>query len=151
MLGIGRTLYGKKGRNIIAVLTYGSLGAFMCYLVCALCAWQLAGLIACALTGLFTSMLWPGCLVISSERFLNSGVLIYALLAAGGDMGAAIVPQLVGMVTDTVIKSNGFSFMAAHAVSIEEIAMKSGIFIASFFPLAAFFTFLKIKKLSKNK
>ncbi len=151
MLGIGRTLYGKKGKNIMTVLTYGSLGAFICYLICALCPWRLGGLIACALTGFFTSMLWPGCLVISSERFLSSGVLIYALMAAGGDMGAAIVPQLVGMVTDTVIKNNGFLFMDISATLIEEIAMKLGIFISSVFPLAAFLSFLRIKKLRTDK
>ena len=151
MLGIGRTLYGKKGKNIIAVLTYGSLGAFICYLFCALCPWRLGGLIACVLTGFFTSMLWPGCLVVSSERFLSSGVLIYALMAAGGDMGAAIVPQLVGLITDGIIKNNGLAFIANKGILIEEIAMKSGILIASVFPLAAFFSFLKIKKLRKSK
>ncbi|MBQ6895326.1 MAG: hypothetical protein IJN40_07520 [Clostridia bacterium] len=148
MLGIGRSLYAKKGKNIMAVLVYGTLGATICYFICALSPWKHLNLIACILTGLFTAMLWPGCLVVSSEKFPESGVLIYALMAAGGDMGAAVVPQLVGMVTDTVINFDSyFISLGINQLAIDEIAMKCGIFISAFFPLAAFITMLKIRKM----
>lgn len=150
MLGIGRTLYAKKGKNIMSVLLVGTFGAFICYFICALSPWRFLNLIACVFTGLFTSMLWPGCLVISSERFQSSGVLIYALMAAGGDMGAAFVPQLVGIVTDYVIKSNGiFNEIGVNQYMIEEFAMKCGVFVSSVFPLAAFFILLKIRNIRK--
>ena len=69
-------------------------------------------------------------------------MLIYALMAAGGDMGSAIVPQLVGMVTDTVIKDNGFMFMDISAVLIEELAM---ILYHLFFLWQRFYLFLELK------
>ena len=69
-------------------------------------------------------------------------MLIYALMAAGGDMGSAIVPQLVGMVTDTVIKNNGFMFMDISAVLIEELAM---ILYHLFFLWQRFYLFLELK------
>jgi len=147
MLGIGRTLYAKKGRNIIRVLLVGTFGAFICYLICALSPWRILNLFACVLTGFFTSMLWPGCLVISSERFQKSGVLIYALMAAGGDMGAAFVPQLVGMVTDYVIDSN---LLMLSSATIEELGMKCGIFSAALFPLGAFLILMRIQKIKKS-
>lgn len=149
MLGFGRTLYAKKGKNIMRVLIVGTFGAFICYLLCAISPWRILNLVACILTGFFTSILWPGCLVISSEKFQNSGVLIYALMAAGGDMGAAFVPQLVGMVTDYVINNNFMiSSFANNFANAEEIAMKCGIFVASLCPLAAFFILLKIKNIT---
>lgn len=149
MLGFGRTLYAKNGKNIMRVLIVGTFGAFICYLLCAISPWRILNLVACILTGFFTSILWPGCLVISSEKFQNSGVLIYALMAAGGDMGAAFVPQLVGMVTDYVINNNFMISSFANNFAItEEIAMKCGIFVASLCPLAAFFILLKIKNIT---
>ena len=97
MLGTGRTLYSKIGKNIGRVLTFGALGATICYLVAAITSAPLAGLIACALAGFCTSMLWPGNLVVASGRFTQGGVFIYAMMAAGGDLGASIGPQLIGL------------------------------------------------------
>ena len=99
-LGLGRTLYAKHGRDISKVLLLGSMGAVLCYAVAFFSESPLVGLIACALTGFCVSMLWPGSLVVVAERIPSGGVVMYALMAAGGDIGASVGPQLAGIFAD---------------------------------------------------
>ena len=51
---------------------------------------------SCILTGLFTSMLWPGTLIMMEENIPHVGVSAYALMAAGGDMVAVITVATLG-------------------------------------------------------
>lgn len=148
MLGLGRSLYGKKGTNIIKVLIMGSFGAFLCYFAAAISPYPLVGLVACGLTGLCTSMLWPGSLVVASDRFKSAGVMIYALMAAGGDFGASVGPQLIGIITDAAM-TNDFMLYISDTLSLtaEQFGMKIGLAISMFIPLTAVFVFMKIKKI----
>ncbi len=151
MLGIGRTLYSKIGKNIYRVLTLGSLGAAVCYVVAAVTNVALLGLFACAFTGLCVSMLWPGSLVVASERFKSGGVFIFAMMAAGGDLGASVVPQLVGIVTDAVGGSPAMLKLAESlSLAPDQLGMKLGLLIGALFPLAAVFVFLRLYK-TQNK
>ena len=88
MLGLGRSLYSGK-RKLSLVLIAGAVGAALCYLAATVSLWPLLSLLACGLTGFCTSMLWPGNLIVASDRFPESGVFIFALMAAAGDTGAA--------------------------------------------------------------
>ena len=99
-LGMGRTLYAKHGRNITKALLWGSVGAVICYATAFFSQAPLLGLAACALTGFCVSMLWPGSLVAVAERIPTGGVVMYAMMAAGGDIGASVGPQLAGIIAD---------------------------------------------------
>ncbi len=146
-LGLGRTLYSMFGKNIERVLTLGFLGAIICYLTSAITNIQIIGLLACALTGLCTSMLWPGTLVVAAKQFESSGVFIYALMAAGGDLGASVGPQLVGMLTDFTIENSLLSKVATNlSLSPEQLGLKIGIIFASLFPIFGLITILKLRK-----
>ena len=153
MLGSGRSLYAKKGKNIGKALTLGAVGATACYIALALSSNAILGLLGCAFCGFCVSMLWPGNLVVASGKFADSGVLIYAIMAAGGDLGASVGPQLVGVITDTVIASPAAqSFAAALALSPEQLGMKAGMLCGAVFPLAAIFVYLHIwKSMKKHK
>jgi len=147
MLGLGRTLYAKKGKNITKVMIIGSLGAALCYGSAALVNNPVIGLIACAFTGLCTSMLWPGSLVAASDRFPSGGVFIFALMAAGGDLGASVGPQLIGVVTDALIKNPAaVNFAQTLNLTPEQFGMKTGMLIAMLFPIMAFFVFTRLNK-----
>ena len=136
MLGLGRTLYARHGKRIDQVLFLGSLGAFACYLIAALSPLPIVGLIACAMTGFFTSMLWPGTLIASADRFPHGGVFLYAILAAGGDTGASVGSQLVGLVTDTIIASPKTNEWAAVlSLSPDQLGMKIAMLVGMLFPL----------------
>ena len=141
-LGLGRTLYGKYGKNMEKVLLLCGISAAVCYLVAALSPWPVVGLLACAFTGFCTSMLWPGNLVIASERVPAGGVFIFALMAAGGDLGASVAPQLVGIITDfamadpaAVSLANGLGMLP------EQLGMKLGLLTGMLFPLAGTFVY----------
>ena len=150
MLGTGRTLYAKRGRNIGKVLLLGGIGASACYLIAAVSGLPLIGLAACALTGLCTSMLWPGSLITSTSRFPAGGVLIYALMAAAGDLGASVGPQLVGLVTDLVIANPGSAAIAAGiGCTADQLGMKLGMLIGMLFPLFSIPVYAKLRKKEK--
>lgn len=151
MLGLGRTLYAKKGKNLYRVLILGVIGATTCYLISAVSPIPVIGLLACAMTGICTSMLWPGNLVIASERFPTSGVFIYAMMAAGGDLGASVGPQLVGVMTDVASANPTVAQLAANmGVMPEQIGMKLGMLVGALFPLAAIPLFFKLRS-TRNK
>lgn len=151
MLGLGRTLYTKKGKKIGNVLFLGAVGATICYLVAAITDIALLGLVACAFTGLCVSMLWPGSLIVASDRFPTGGVFIFAMMAAGGDLGAAAGPQLIGVITDFVIENPTFVSLANDfSMAPEQLGMKAGMLAGMLFPLLAIPVYLAIKKNRKE-
>lgn len=138
MLGLGRTLYSKYGKDITRVLFWGSIGASICYLAAAVSPFPIVGLLACALTGFCTSMLWPGCLIVASDKFPAAGVFIYALMASGGDFGASVAPQLIGIITDRVMALPLAAEVASGlGITAEQLGMKAGLLTGMFFPLVA--------------
>lgn len=146
-LGLGRTLYGKFGKNVEKILFIGAIGATLCYLSAAIVPIPIIGLFACAFTGFCTSMLWPGNLVVAEKRFPQGGVFIFALMAAGGDLGASVAPQLVGIITDGVIASDNLSSLAQSlALTPEQLGMKLGLLSGMLFPLLGIFIQYKIRK-----
>lgn len=147
LLGIGRTLYSRYGRNIINYLLYGMLGAGVCYFAASLSTNPVIGIIACALTGIFTSMLWPGTLIYVEEKFQNVGVAIYALMAAGGDMGASIAPQLLGIISDKFSLTNlALEIAGILNISTEQVGMRAGLLVTGLFPVAGVVCILYMKK-----
>lgn len=151
MLGLGRTLYAKYGKNVFPVLILGFFGATVCYITAAVSSVPIIGLSACAFTGLCASMLWPGNLIVASDRFPQGGVFIYAIMAAGGDLGGSVAPQLLGIIADGVIAEPRFADIAANmAVSPEQLGMKIGILIGGLFPLVGVFLMIAIRN-AKNK
>lgn len=135
LLGIMRIGYARFGKNIGRVLLIGMIGAAACYLVAGLSRHTAPAFIACILTGLFTSMLWPGTLILMEENIPNAGVAAFALMAAGGDLGASLSPQLLGAVTDAVVASN----FAIASGNPEQIGMKAGMLATSIFPILGIF------------
>ncbi len=150
-LGFGRTLYAKKGKNIERVLFFGAIGSTLCYLTAALSGVAVIGLLACALTGFFVSMMWPGCLVVASEKFPTAGVFIYAMMAAGGDLGASLGPQLVGVITDATKASELASSLGEKlGMTSDQIGLKAGILVGALLSLIAVFVYLYILKSKSN-
>ncbi len=150
-LGMGRTLYAKRGKNIEKVLLLGAIGAAVCYFTAAVSNIAILGLFACAFTGFFVSMLWPGNLIVASDRFPSGGVFIFAMMAAGGDLGASVGPQLVGIITDTVSASPFFVEIAQSMnIGADQLGMKLGMLVGMLFPLTAIFVFARFLKQKKN-
>ena len=152
MLGLGRSLYAKIGKNIGKVLTFGAIGATLCYFTAAISNNSFIGLFACAFTGFCVSMLWPGNLIVASAKFPEGGVFIYAMMAAGGDLGASVGPQLVGIITDAVIANPAAAALAADlALAPEQLGMKLGMLCGMLFPLVGIFIYWYIWKANKKQ
>ena len=149
-LGLGRSLYAKIGKNISRALFFGAVGATICYLIAAVSPFPVVGLIACAVTGFCVSMMWPGSLIVASDRYPQGGVMIFALMAAGGDFGASVGPQLVGVITDAALENATLLSLAERlALQPEQLGMKLGMIVGMLFPLiavAVYATYLKSYK-----
>ena len=146
-LGLGRTMYAKVGKHIGRVLFFGAVGATLCYLAAAMTSVPLLGLFSCAFTGFCVSMLWPGCLIVATDRFPSGGVFIFAMMAAGGDLGASVGPQLIGIITDLALENSTLLSLAQKASLMpEQLGMKLGMLVGMLFPLVAIFVYLFIWK-----
>ena len=151
MLGLGRMLYSKIGKNISKALLWGAVGAALCYLTAALCNISFIGLLACGFTGFCTSMMWPGSLIVASDRFPKGGVFIYAMMAAGGDLGASVGPQLVGVITDAALEiPAAINFAAKSGLSPEQLGMKLGMLVGMLFPLLGIAVYALIHRSRMN-
>ena len=140
LLGIGRLLYGVYGKRIDVwhVMLWGSLFATLCYLVAALSPIPVISLIACALCGLGVALLWPGSVTIAAHRFPLAGASMFAILAAGGDTGAAVGPWLLGLVADLTPAN----FVLAP--------LRVGMLVGMIFPLLMMLSLLVQRKLDNR-
>lgn len=137
LLGIARLLFAKFGKSIIRVLILSFAGAVLCYLCAGICSVPAVGAIACVLCGFFVSMLWPGTLIMMEEYYPALGVFAYALMAAGGDMGSSLAPQLMGVLTDSVAASDLAGRLSVSLqISTEQIGLKAGMLLSAIFPVA---------------
>ena len=146
LLGLTRTAYAKFGKNIYKVLVWGMAGAIVCYLIVGFSSNIILSICACVLTGVCTSMLWPGALILMEEKLPGAGVTAYALMAAGGDLGASIAPQLMGVVVDTVSASQWASLFSPQlGLSPEQLGMKTGMLISAIFPMLGLLALLLLR------
>ncbi len=152
LLGLGRSLYAKYGKNILSVMRWGMVGALICYLGAGLSLNPILGLIFCVITGICVAMLWPGTLICVGENFAGAGVAVYALMAAGGDLGASVGSQMVGILSDT-IGATAFAGDLAQKLSMtaEQVGMRSAVMIAGIFPLLGLITVLALMRHLKKK
>lgn len=131
-MGLGRIFYGFFGKkiNIQKVLIVGAAASFVCFLVAGLSVNPYVSLVACALTGLTTSLLWPGTLVLASEKTAGAGAWVFAVLSLCGDFGASVAPMAVGFLADKLTLSIAISI----ASIIPFIALISHILLTKIKP-----------------
>lgn len=142
MMGVGRMLHGIYGAKmrLNRILIMGSALAVVCYLVVALTPVPFVGLLGCALSGLAVSLLWPGTLVRAADHFPLAGASIFAILAAGGDMGASLGPWLAGLVAENGPSWPAFIQVKAWAdLGRDQLGLRMGMLFGVIFPLGAFF------------
>jgi len=132
VLAVTRVVYAKYGKSITNTLLISMSGAIACYAVAGLSSNSAVALIACVLTGVFTSMLWPGTLILMEELIPNAGVAAYALMASGGDLGASFGVQIMGVIADIS-------------------GIQKGMLFSTIFPALGLVLLLYIKHFFKNK
>lgn len=140
MMGISRIVYAKTGgKRLSDVMLGGAILAALSYLLIGFTNNTVLTLLACALCGLAVSIMWPGCIVLASDRFPHAGASMYSVLAASGDTGAAFAPWLAGIVTDTVAKTSG-----------DVVGLKTAMLVTCIFPIIMIFVMIAIKQERKK-
>lgn len=151
LLGLTRTAYAKYGKNISRVLFIGMAGAVACYLTAAVSPSGVVSLAACVMLGVCTSMLWPGTLILMEEKIPAVGVAAYALMAAGGDFGASVAPQTLGIIVDNIALTDWAARLGdTLSLTPEQIGFKVGMLIAAIFPLLGVLLLLYMKRFFKK-
>lgn len=147
LLALTRTAYAKYGKNIHKVLLFSMAGSVVCYCAVALSVNAVFSLVACVALGICTSMLWPGTLIYMEENIPAAGVAAYALMAAGGDLGASVAPQALGIVVDNIALTQWAGELGeALSLSAEQIGFKTGMLMAAIFPALGCLVLLYMKK-----
>ncbi len=157
MMGIGRVYLGRQGEkpgfNINRVLLISCAVATVCYITVAVSGSNIITLIACAVTGLAVSTLWPGSLISATNAFPLAGAWMFAVLSGFGDMGGALAPWLMGKITDAVSTASfAVQLCVRTGLSAEQLALKTGMLLSAVFPLIGFVVMIfVIKKSAKTK
>lgn len=140
-MGSGRTLYGLFGQktNLRKTLIYCSFLCVVCYLTASLAPNPFLSLAGCALCGLSVSLMWPGMLSLTSERYPGGGTPMFGMLAVFGDIGCSIGPWLSGAVSSAVIASQ-------TSAAAEQFGLKAGLLSGIIFPVFMIIGVLLLKK-----
>lgn len=151
MIAFTRTAYAKYGKKIYKVLIISMSGAMFCYLTSGICNNIIISFISCVLTGVFTSMLWPGTLIYMEEIVYLPGVAAYALMAAAGDLGAAFAPQMTGMIIDKISVSDfAIEYSKLHNYLTDQVGLKFGMLFSAIFPLLGLIWLILCRPISKQ-
>ena len=100
-MGISRTIYGKYGErfDLMKYMIFSGILCLTCYLAASASDNAMIGLLGCITCGFSVGILWPGTISISYRKIPAGGTAMFALLAMAGDMGGAIGPGLVGLIS----------------------------------------------------
>ena len=70
------------------------------------------------------------------ENVPGVSVAAYALMAAGGDLGASVAPQFLGIVVDKVAESSVARELGSGLnLAAEQIGLKAGMLVTAIYPL----------------
>ena len=135
-MGISRMIYGQYGDRIdlMRFMYASSVLCLVCYLMAALAAAPMAGLIGCILCGFSVGIMWPGTISLSSRQMPSGGTAMFALLAMAGDLGGALGPYMVGNISQAAGNN-----------------LQRGMLAGSIFPLVLIIALLAMQALSKKK
>ncbi len=152
LLALTRTAYAKYGKNIFRVLCWSMASSAILYAVVAFSGNDIVSLLACVGLGICTSMLWPGTLILMEEKVPMVGVAAYALMASGGDLGASVAPQTLGIVVDNIAVTDWAKALGnTFSLTAEEVGFKVGMLIATIFPILGLLLLAYMKKHFKTK
>ena len=101
MMGISRFFYGKYGEklDLMKFMIASGILCLICYLLAALAPLPFLNLVGCGLCGFSVGIMWPGTISIASQKIPLGGTAMFAFLAMAGDLGGAVGPGIVGLVT----------------------------------------------------
>ena len=135
----GRLWFGFKGGhgNLGKVLLWSALLSMSACVVMAASPVPVLALLAIAFSGVFVSMLWPGTISLSAARYPLAGASMFALLAAAGDGGGAVMPWLVGVIADQggALGATWAGNIFGSGASLQSLGLRMALLVAALCPL----------------
>ena len=135
LMGTSRIVYSRFGSKI-PLEKYMLFCAILCitaYLLITLSPYPALSLIGCGICGWSVGVMWPGTYSLASIELKRGSTAMFAILALAGDLGCAVGPAIVGLVSEST-----------------ENSLKSGILAAIIFPIIMTFGVM-IRVTQKNK
>ncbi|MFZ4775300.1 MAG: MFS transporter [Terrimicrobiaceae bacterium] len=136
---VGRLWFGLNGgKHNLSLVMWGSalLSAFAC-VVMAVSPSPIVALAAIGFSGVFVSMLWPGVISLSAARYPLAGASLFAILAAAGDGGGALMPWLVGVIADhsIVFRTGWMDAILGAELPPQVFGLKAAFLVTAICPL----------------
>ena len=133
LMGTARVVSGSLAKKIgqIQLLIISSICLIASYVVIFASTNAIISLIGCALCGFFVGAMWPGTLNVSSSMLPKGGTTMFSLAALMGDLGCTVGPTMVGMISSMV--------------SGDANGLKTGLMIATVFPIIALICLMLLK------
>lgn len=131
LMGLGRVLFGIFGEKLNLKITLG-IFAVLCaisYITVSVSENPYIALAFCALTGICISVMWPGTLSLSAQKFPGGGNSMFGLLALLGDLGCTLGPW----------------FISFTALNLCDGSLKGGIGFGALFPLIMVISLLLLR------
>jgi len=90
-------------------------------------------------------------LILAEKHIPGLGVAAYALMAAGGDLGGSVGPQVLGAVVDTV-SASAMAVKLGETLSLtpEQVGIKAGVLFAALFPILGTIVLILLIRYVKN-
>jgi len=158
MMGIGRTAHGLYGAKINMARLLLALSSFtvLTFAICVFSPFPFVSLVACGLSGLGVSVMWPGMLAFCASEYPLAGASMFAILALGGDIGCSLGPWVTGIISDTVLDIGASVefiplFAEKAGMEIEQLALRCGFFGAMVFPLVMLAGIIILLKTDKKE
>ncbi len=145
----GRMWHSKFGENkdLYQILKAGLWLLLACYLLIGLAPGSVVPMIAIFLSGLGVALTWPGTLVVAAEKFPLAGSWMFAILAAGGDIGCSFGPWFSGKLMDVCGKVPAVQELAVFAgVPIEQMSLRLGMLAGVLFPILGLIALSRLQK-----
>ena len=152
-MGTTRLLFGIYGKRfkIENCLTASFALCIFAYLLTALSPYPALSLLGCAISGVAVAILWPGAYTLGSEILPLGGTPMFALFALAGDLGCAAGPSLIGLISDGITDGTISPFLGFIAGAPETVGIKTGILIATVFPVTAVIVSIIVARLKNKK
>lgn len=115
LMGLTRLLHTRISEKIglKAFMTVSTLLCILGYGVLSLEPPPVIGMLSCAACGIGVGILWPGTFSLAAQALKKGGTALFALLALGGDVGCALGPAVVGVVSKIHNDALSAGFLAA--------------------------------------
>lgn len=103
-------------------LVVSSLLCFAGYLVCVFCPVGWISLLGCASCGAWTALYWPGTIAMAGLFLPLGGTTMYAILAFCGDLGCAVGPEAISLLSHGGDLHRGILYASAFPLAMAVLA-----------------------------